>query len=74
MRTMIELPDGLYRKVKAIAALRGVQAKDLIERTARHRMEEPVKEVPYRVKFPLIPWKGKRKLDLSDFDFDDLLG
>ena len=25
------------------------------------------------VKLPVMIWKGKRKLDLSDFDFDDLL-
>jgi len=27
-----------------------------------------------RVKFPLIHRRGDRKIDLSGFDFDDLLG
>jgi hypothetical protein len=36
---------------------------------ARPSKRKPVK----RVKFPLIPATGGKTIDLSDFDFDDLL-
>ena len=31
MKTTVEIPDDLYRKAKATAALRGIKLKDLIE-------------------------------------------
>ena len=31
MRTTVDLPDDLFRRAKALAALRGVKFKDLIE-------------------------------------------
>lgn len=45
MRTTVELPDDLFRKVKAAAASRGMKLKDLIarmlERGLREGFEEP---------------------------------
>ena len=76
MRTTIDLPDALYRKTKAIAALRGASMKEVITRAVEREVAEtaPAKAKPHHVKLPLIPWKGKNKLDLTNFDFDDLLG
>jgi hypothetical protein len=42
MRTRIEIPDDLFRKAKAQAALEGVQLRDLIERGLRLAIAEPV--------------------------------
>jgi hypothetical protein len=87
MRTTIDMPDALYRKTKAIAALRGSSMKDLIVHAVEHEIQgtpaasnhgrrrsksskitiDPV------TKLPTIEWKGQ-KMDLSNFDFDDLLG
>ena len=76
MRTTIELPDPLFRKAKATAALRGSTMKELvvhaIEREVRHQRPN-AKEREREVKLPVMIWKGKKKLDLSDFDFDDLV-
>jgi hypothetical protein len=74
MRTTIDLPDTLFRRAKATAALRGSTMKELvvqaIEREiAEHRSSK--KAVP-RVNLP-IHLKSGRKLDLTNFDFDDLL-
>ena len=76
MRTTIDIPDALYRKTKATAALRGVSMKELVARAIEREVSEavPAKGKPHHVKLPIIrDWKGP-KLDLSNFDFDDLLG
>jgi hypothetical protein len=53
MRTRIEIPDDLFWKAKAQAALEGVQLRDLIERGLRLALAEPAPSAPRRVKFPL---------------------
>jgi hypothetical protein len=74
MRTTIDLPDALFRKTKAEAALRGSSLKDLIIRAVEREVSQPAITRTKRVELPIIKsWKGP-KLDLSDFDFDDLLG
>jgi hypothetical protein len=76
MRTTIELPDTLFRKTKATAALRGSTMKELIVRALEREVGgggKSRKSTPRRVKLPLMHLKNGRKLDLSNFDFDDLL-
>jgi hypothetical protein len=75
MRTTLDLPDTLYRKTKAVAALRGSSMKDLIIRAIEQDVNSPTtkKQVP-RNKLPVIKRPSATKLDCSDFDFDDLLG
>lgn len=76
MRTTIDLPDVLFRRTKAAAALRGSSMKDLIvlaierEVTQGGRAGQAVAK-PVRV--PLIHLRRGRKLDLTGFDLDDLL-
>jgi hypothetical protein len=43
MKTTIELPDELYRKAKATAALNGRKLKDLVEEGLRRVLEAPRK-------------------------------
>jgi hypothetical protein len=43
MKTTIELPDALYRKAKATAALNGRKLKDLVEEGLRLVLEAPRK-------------------------------
>jgi hypothetical protein len=78
MRTTIDMPDALYRKTKALAALQGSSMKELIveavEQKVTGRRESEPKRKRARPNLPIIKsWKGP-KLDLSNFDFDDLLG
>ena len=70
------MPDTLYRKTKAVAALRGSSMKDIIIRAVEREIHQAASARPKstRVELPLIrTWKG-RKLDLTNFDFDELLG
>lgn len=74
MRTTIDLPDALLRRAKATAAMRGVSMKELviaaIERETRPEAPpKPAKKRP----FPIIHLKHMKKLDLTGFNFDDLL-
>jgi hypothetical protein len=74
IRTTVDLPDTLFRKTKATAALRGSTMKELIVRAIEKEVAErssAQKTVP-RVTLPLH-LKSGRKLDLTNFDFDDLL-
>ena len=44
MRTTVDLPDELYRRAKAEAALRGRKLKDLVEEGLRRVLEAPEPE------------------------------
>jgi hypothetical protein len=74
MRTTIEIPDDLFRRAKATAALRGSTMKELVVRAVER--EVAVRAIPKkasaRVTLPLH-LKSGRKLDLTNFNFDDLL-
>jgi hypothetical protein len=76
MRTTIDMPDTLYRRTKAVAALRGSSMKELIVHAVEREVSTP--KVPTKLKakhvrLPLMKtWKGP-KLDLTGFDFDELL-
>ncbi|HEY6344011.1 MAG TPA: hypothetical protein VIY49_21150 [Bryobacteraceae bacterium] len=74
MRTTGDLPDDLFRRTKVLAALQGSSMKDLIVRAIEREVSggrTAKRQAP--VKLPLIKSKTGRKLDLSDFDFDDLI-
>jgi hypothetical protein len=76
MRTTIDFPDALFRKTKATAALRGTTMKELVLKAVEREVAGKTLEAKQngrRVKLPVMQWAGKKKLDLSNFDFDDLL-
>ena len=76
--TTIDLPDVLFRKIKALAALEGSSLKDVIIRAVERETESvaprqrKAKKTPFKTSH--IRLKDGRKLDLTGFDFDDLLG
>lgn len=53
MRTTVDLPDELYRRVKAEAALRGRKFKDLVTEGLRRVLEAP--EPPTSAQHPPAP-------------------
>jgi len=63
MRTTVDLPDTLFRKTKATAALRGSTMNELIV----HAIEKEIETTPANkkgkpVSFPLVKMpKGKRR-------------
>jgi hypothetical protein len=72
VRTTIDLPDALFRKTKAVAALRGSSMKDLIVRAVEREVTQG-QGVAKPARVPLIHLGRGRKLDLTGFDLDDLL-
>lgn len=76
VRTTIDLPDSLLRRTKALAAMRGSSLKELIVRAVEREVnaDDSVTTVSARrVRLPLVHLRSGRELDLSKFDFDDLL-
>ena len=53
MKTTLQLPDALYREVKAKAALDGCRVTDLVVQGLRLALGQPSK-TSKRVQFPLI--------------------
>jgi hypothetical protein len=79
MQTTLNLPDSLYRESVTLAASRRTTVERLI-------LEAVAKEVQGNfgpetraaggdrgVELPIVPSNRPGTLDLSDFDFDDLL-
>lgn len=76
MRTTIDLPDALFRRTKAVAALRGSSMKDLIVRAIERELVAKSgnqAKPSQRAKFPVVHLRSGREIDLAGFDFDDLL-
>lgn len=75
MRTTIDLPDKLFRRTKALAAERGLTMKQVVARAVEREVDAIARPVPAsrKVEFPLFHLRSGRKLDLRNFDFDDLL-
>jgi hypothetical protein len=78
MRTTIDIPDRLYKQLKAKAALQGRTVKEFVLRGVEKEMRESpeMRDRPAkrgRVKLPLIHGKEKRKIDLTNVDMDEIL-
>jgi hypothetical protein len=68
MNTTIDLPDDLYRRAKAEAALRGRRLKDLVEEGLRLVIEAP----PERRRSPSLAGLMKRARGVVDSGVPDL--
>jgi hypothetical protein len=67
MRTTIDIPDAMYRRLKARAATEGKPAKALILRAVEQVLASRPKAAPRnRLKLPLIHAKRPRTLDLDN--------
>jgi hypothetical protein len=75
MRTTIDIPDALFRRTKALAAARGLTLKQVIISAVEREISpaRPALAGRRRTRLPLIHLEPGRVLDLTDFDFDDLL-
>jgi hypothetical protein len=75
MRTTIDLPDALFRRAKATAAAQGLTLKQFVVNAVEHEISQPAKANERRraPRLPLIHLEPGRTLDLTNFDFDDLL-
>jgi hypothetical protein len=75
MRTTVDLPDEVFRELKALAAMRGASLKEILQTAVEHELAHAHKPsmVADRVRFPLIKSKQSGKLHLTNSDIEDLL-
>ena len=72
MRTTIDLPDPLFRRLKAAAAVEGTSLKSLIARAVRKELTDPAK-VKHKARFPLVRSRNPGKVVLTNDDIDRIL-
>lgn len=79
MQTTVDLPDSLYEKSEALAALRGATVEQFIVDAVAKEVQGNAEAVAsdtlggVHVELPVIRSRRPGILDLSHFDFDDLL-
>jgi len=79
MQTTVNLPDPLYKKSEELAAARGATVEQFIVEAVKNEVQEKLgsgtsgSRGDRQVELPVIRSKRPGTLDLSHFDFDDLL-
>ncbi len=71
MRTTIDLPDPLFRELKAVAARRGTSLKDVIRAAVEEEIRKTERKIGHRVKFPLLPSRKPGSLNLTNAEIED---
>ena len=66
MRTTVDIPDPVYRRLKSRAANEGRTAKELILRGVEQVLREPRQRGRRRVKLPLLRSKAPGTLQLDN--------
>ncbi len=66
MRTTVDIPDPIYRRLKSRAASEGSSAKELILRGVDHILKRSFRKSRRRIKLPIIRSKRPRTLDLNN--------
>ena len=72
MRTTIDLPDPLFRELKAVAARRGTSLKSVVRDAVEVEVRKSEK-AGRRVKFPVLASKEPSTLNLTNADIEDIL-
>jgi len=78
MQTTVNLPDSLYQKSEALAASRGATMEQFIVEAVKKEIQGSLRSGASsygdrEVDLPVIRSARPGTLDLSNFDFDDLL-
>jgi hypothetical protein len=66
MRTTVDIPDPLYRRLKTRAASEGSSAKELILRGVKQILKETTRKSRKRIKLPIIKSKQPGTLELDN--------
>jgi hypothetical protein len=73
MRTTVDIPDPLYRRLKSRAASEGSSAKELILRGVEQVLKGARRRRGRGVKLPLVPSKEPGSLHLDNAKIYDLI-
>lgn len=72
MRTTVDLPDPLFRELKATAARRGTSLKNVIRAAVEHEIHKDGRP-SRRLKFPLRPSRAPGVLNPTNADIEAFL-
>jgi hypothetical protein len=73
MRTTVDIPDPVYRRLKTRAASEGTSAKQLILRGVEQVLKGPRRKRGRRVKLPIVRSKEPGTLHLDNAKIYDLI-
>lgn len=73
MRTTIDIPDGMYRKLKARAAANGKSAKALILQGVEQVLKSELPQARQKLKLPLVPSKRPGTMHLDNARIYELI-
>lgn len=73
MRTTVDIPDPLFRRLKSTAALRGCSVKELVIRAVEGELNAEKGKQPTRVTLPLIDSKTPGRLNLTNEIINEIL-
>jgi hypothetical protein len=73
MRTTVDIPDPVYRRLKTRAASEGTSAKQLILRGVEQVLNGPRRKRGRRVKLPIVRSKEPGTLHLDNAKIYDLI-
>jgi Ribbon-helix-helix protein, copG family len=72
VRTTIDLPDPLFRELKAVAARRGTSLKVVIRSAVEEEIRKGVLKAGNKLKFPLLPSDEPGSLNLTNAEIEEL--
>ncbi len=72
MRTTVDLPDQLFRELKAVAATRGSSLKTVIRTAVEEEIRKTERKTGRRLRFPLLKSQEPGSLNLTNAEIDDL--
>ncbi len=73
MRTTLDLPDGLFRRMKAVAALRGQTLKDFLLQAVQKEIHRGDGRDPARDEVPVVRSRKPGSLRLTNAEIEDIL-
>ncbi len=73
MRTTVDIPDALYRELKAKAAREKRSVKELVLRGVEGELRLPARKKKRRLKLPLIRSKRPGSLEVDNDKIYDLI-
>ena len=73
MRTTVDLPDPVFRQMKALAALRGVTLREFLLEAVEQAMRAKPRGEERRVEPPLIRSRHPGTVSLTNAEIEDLL-
>jgi len=73
MRTTVDIPDPIYRRLRSRAASEGSTAKELILRGVEHILRDKGKKPRKRVKLPIVRSKRPGELQIDNAKIYDII-